>query len=146
MSHVSDLRLEDLPGVEPYLINKLKRAGIQSVLDLAVSIPIELAGEGGGDYIIDDDNNTAITSDIETISQIVSKAKKALMDSGALSKEFCTAEEFLERRNSLVRFTTGSMKLDSFLKGGIESQALQRLRGNLVQEKVSLCCYSIIKQ
>jgi len=145
MSHVSDLWLEDLPGVEPYLINKLKRADIQSVLDLTVSIPIELAGEGGGNYI-DDDNNTAITSDIETISQIVSKAKKALMDSGALSKEFCTAEEFLERRNSLVRFTTGSMKLDSFLKGGIESQALQRLRGNLVQEKVSLCCYLIIKQ
>jgi Rad51 protein len=145
MSHVSDLWLEDLLGVEPYLINKLKRADIQSVLDLTVSIPIELAGEDGGNYI-DDDNNTAITSDIETISQIVSKAKKALMDSGALSKEFCTAEEFLERRNSLVRFTTGSMKLDSFLKGGIESQALQRLRGNLVQEKVSLCCYLIIKQ
>jgi hypothetical protein len=145
MSHVSDLWLEDLLGVESYLINKLKRADIQSVLDLTVSIPIELAGEGGGNYI-DDDNNTAITSDIETISQIVSKAKKALMDSGALSKEFCTAEEFLERRNSLVRFTTGSMKLDSFLKGGIESQALQRLRGNLVQEKVSLCCYLIIKQ
>ena len=49
MSHVSELRLEDLPDVEPYLINKLKRAGIQSVLDLAASIPIELAG-GGGDY------------------------------------------------------------------------------------------------
>ena len=43
MSHVSDLQLEDLPGVEPHLINKLKRAGIQSVLDLAVSIPHELA-------------------------------------------------------------------------------------------------------
>ena len=77
MSHVSDLWLEDLPGVEPYLINKLKRADIQSVLDLTVSIPIELAGEGGGNYI-DDDNNTAITSDIETISQLVGKAKKAL--------------------------------------------------------------------
>ena len=48
MSHVSELRLEDLPDVEPYLINKLKRAGILSVLDLAASIPIELAG--GGDY------------------------------------------------------------------------------------------------
>jgi DNA repair protein RadA len=144
MSHVSDLRLEDLPDVEPYMLSKLKSAGIQSVLDLAVSTPIELAG-GGGDYIIDDENS-AITSDIETISQLVGKAKKALIDSGALSKEFCTAEEFLERMNSLVRFTTGSMKLDSFLKGGIESQVLQRLRGNLVQEKVSLCCYLIIKQ
>jgi hypothetical protein len=41
------------------LINKLKRAGIQSVLDLAASIPIELAG--GGDYI--DDDSSAITAD-----------------------------------------------------------------------------------
>ena len=49
MSGVSNLELEDLPGVEPHLISKLKRAGIQSVLDLAVSIPYELA-IGGGDY------------------------------------------------------------------------------------------------
>ncbi|HZD81982.1 MAG TPA: hypothetical protein VE076_03805, partial [Nitrososphaeraceae archaeon] len=66
MSHVSDLRLEDLPDVEPYLINKLKRAGIQSVLDLAVSIPHELAeGEGGGNYIDDDNNNSIIFIDTE---------------------------------------------------------------------------------
>jgi DNA repair protein RadA len=136
MSHVSNLRLEDLPDVEPYMISKLKRAGIQSVLDLAVSIPIELAG--GGDYIIDDENS-AITSDIETISQLVGKAKKALIDSGALSKEFCTAEEFLERRNSLVRFTTGSMKLDSFLKGGIESQAITEIAGEFGSGKSQLC-------
>ena len=106
MSHVSDLLLEDLPGVEPYLINKLKRAGIQSVLDLTVSIPHELAGEGGGDYIIDDDNNTAITSDIESISQLVSKAKKALMDSGPLARS--------------------SAQLKSSLKGGTVLSDLQQ--------------------
>ena len=135
MSHVSDLRLEDLPDVEPYMISKLKRAGIQSVLDLAVSIPIELAG--GGDYINDD--NSAITSDIETISQLVGKAKKAHIDSGALTKEFCTAEEVLERRNSLVRFTTGSVKLDSFLKGGVESQAMTEIAGEFGSGKSQLC-------
>ncbi|MFL6398085.1 MAG: hypothetical protein ACJ72J_00695 [Nitrososphaeraceae archaeon] len=41
MSHVSDLQLEDLPRVQPYLINKLKQAGIKSVLDLVVSVPHE---------------------------------------------------------------------------------------------------------
>jgi DNA repair protein RadA len=136
MSYVSDLRLEDLPNVEPYLINKLKRAGIQSVLDLAASIPIELAG-GGGDYI--DDDNSAITADIETISQLVGKAKKALIDSGTLNKEFCTAEEFLERRNNLVRFTTGSANLDAFLKGGIESQAITEIAGEFGSGKSQLC-------
>jgi DNA repair protein RadA len=138
MSHVSDLRLEDLPDVEPYMINKLKRAGIQSVLDLAVSIPHELAeGGAGGGYI--DDNNTAITCDIETISQLVGKAKKALIDSGVLNKEFCTAEEFLQRRNSLARFTTGSANLDSFLKGGIESQAITEIAGEFGSGKSQLC-------
>jgi DNA repair protein RadA len=137
MSHVSDLRLEDLPDVEPYLINKLKRAGIQSVLDLAVSIPHELAG--GGDYYGSENNTLAITADIETISQLVGKAKKALLDSGVLNKEFCTAEEFLERRNNLVRFTTGSLNLDAFLKGGIESQAITEIAGEFGSGKSQLC-------
>jgi hypothetical protein len=35
------------------MISKLKRAGIQSVLDLAVSIPIELAEGGVGNYFDD---------------------------------------------------------------------------------------------
>jgi hypothetical protein len=47
MYHVSDLQLEDLPGVQLHLINKLKQAGIQSVLDLAASTPTELVGGAG---------------------------------------------------------------------------------------------------
>ena len=50
--------------------------------------------------------------------RFVLKAKKALVDSGVPGKEFCTAEEVLERRKTLVRFTTGSENLHIFLKGG----------------------------
>jgi DNA repair protein RadA len=136
MSHVSDLQLEDLPGVQPYLISKLKQAGIQSVLDLAVSIPSELAagGEGGGGY----EGNT-VSADKETISELVLKAKKALTDSGALIKEFSTADQVLERRKSLVRYTTGSKSLDDFLKGGIESQAITELTGEFGSGKSQIC-------
>jgi DNA repair protein RadA len=133
MPHVSDLQLEDLPGVEPHLISKLKSAGIQSILDLAVSVPHELAA-GGGEY---DDN--AITADTGTISEAVLKAKKALIDSGALIKEFCTADQVLERRKSLVRFTTGSKNLDDFLKGGVESQAITELAGEFGSGKSQIC-------
>jgi nucleotidyltransferase/DNA polymerase involved in DNA repair len=119
MSHVNDLQVEDLPGVEPHLIDKLKRAGIKSVLDLAVSVPQELAAVGGGGVYY----GSAITADPETISEAVLRAKKVLIDSGALIKEFSTADQVLERRKSLVRFTTGSKNLDDFLKGGIESQS-----------------------
>jgi hypothetical protein len=120
MSHVSDLQLEDLPEVQPHLISKLKQAGIQSILDLAVSIPNELAvgGEGEGGY----EGNT-ISADKETILELVLKAKKALVDSGALVKEFSTADQVLERRKSLVRYTTGSKSLDDFLERRLALQS-----------------------
>src|ERR687885_727976 len=131
MSHVSDLQLEDLPGVQPHLINKLKQAGIQSVLDLAVSIPQELAA---GAY-----EGNAISADMETITELVLKAKRALVDSGALIKEFSTADQVLERRKSLVRYTTGSKSLDDFLKGGVESQAITELTGEFGSGKSQIC-------
>ena len=120
MSHVSDLQLEDLPGVEPHLITKLKRAGVQSVLDLAVAIPHELA-------LGSDADGGAVAAGTETISEAVLKAKKILIESGALIKEFSTADQVLERRKALVRFTTGSKNVDDFLKGGVESQAITEL-------------------
>jgi DNA repair protein RadA len=130
MSHVSDLQLQDLPGVQPHLISKLRQAGIQSVLDLAVSVPQELAAGGEG---------SAISADTETISELVLKAKKALADSGALVKEFSTADQVLERRKSLVRFTTGSKNLDDFLKGGVETQAITELAGKFGSGKSQIC-------
>jgi DNA repair protein RadA len=133
MSHVSDLQIDDLTGVKPRLLNRLKRAGIQSVLDLAVSIPHELAA-GGGDY-----DGSGVAVDTETISDLTLKAKKALMDSGVLGKEFCTAEEFLERRKTLVRFTTGSENLDAFLKGGVETQAITEIAGEFGSGKSQIC-------
>ena len=136
MSHVSDLQLEDLPGVEPHLINKLKRAGIQSVLDLAVSIPHELA-LGATEY--DSGDGGAVTADTETISDAVLKAKRALIESGALIKEFCTADQVLEKRKSLIRFTTGSKNLDDFLEGGVESQAITELAGEFGSGKSQIC-------
>ena len=130
MSHVSDLQLEDIPGVQPHLISKLRQAGIQSVLDLAVSVPQELAAGGEG---------TIISADTEVISELVLKAKKALIDSGALVKEFSTADQVLERRKSLVRFTTGSKNLDDFLEGGVESQAITELAGEFGSGKSQIC-------
>jgi DNA repair protein RadA len=131
MSHVSNLQLEDLPGVQPHLISKLKLAGVNSILDLAASTPNELAGAG---Y-----EGNAISADTETISELVLKAKKALTDSGALINEFSTADQVLERRKSLVRYTTGSKSLDDFLKGGIESQAITELTGEFGSGKSQIC-------
>ena len=131
MFHVGDFELEQLPGVEPHLINKLRRAGIESVVHLAVSIPRELAN---GDY-----EGNIVAADVDTLAQLVMKAKKSLIDSGVLSKEFCTAQEVLERRETLVRFTTGSKNLDTFLKGGIETQAITEFAGEFGSGKSQIC-------
>ena len=47
MFRAAKVRLEDL-DIKPYLITKLKMAGIQSVFDLAVSIPPQLVDVGDG--------------------------------------------------------------------------------------------------
>ena len=67
------------------------------------------------------------------------KAKKALIDSGLLAKDLSTAEQILERRKNLLKCTTGSSKLNSFLKGGIETQAMTEIAGEYGSGKSQLC-------
>jgi DNA repair protein RadA len=100
MSHTpAKPRLEDL-DIKPYIITKLKMAGIQSIFDLAISIPHQLV----------DTNNGMLTGANEQVAlELVTKAKKALVDSGLLYKDFSTAQEILERRKSLIKCTTGSV-------------------------------------
>jgi DNA repair protein RadA len=122
-------RLEDL-DIKPYIITKLKMAGIQSVFDLAISIPHQLV----------DINNGMLTGANEQVAlELVTKAKKALVDSGVLFKDFSTAEQILERRKNLLKCTTGSARLDSFLKGGIETQAITELAGEFGSGKSQIC-------
>src|SRR6266849_5643415 len=101
--NVSGLRLEDLEK-KPHLITKLKGAGIESIFDLAISIPHQLIEEGG----------ILTGADTQIALELVMKAKKVLIDSGLLAKDFSSAAEILERRKNLLRCTTGSSNLDSF--------------------------------
>jgi len=126
--NVSSLRLEDLE-IKPHLITKLKGAGIESIFDLAISIPHQLIEDGG----------ILTGADAQIALDIVMKAKKALIDSGLLVRDFSTAEEILERRKALIKCTTGSSKLDSFLKGGIETQAMTEIAGEFGSGKSQLC-------
>jgi len=119
MFQAAKVRLEDL-DIKPHVITKLKMAGIQSVFDLAISIPHQLTDVSGG-MLTGTDEHAAL--------ELVTKAKKALVDSGLLYKDFSTAQDILDRRKNLLRCTTGSPKLDSFLKGGIETQAITEIAG-----------------
>jgi DNA repair protein RadA len=122
---ITDLHLEDLPNIRPLDITKLKRIGIESVLELATSIPKDLA-EGIGD-------------NPEKMSILIVEARKALSNIGLLSKEFCTAADIMIRRNQIMRCTTGSKSLDGLLSGGIETQALTEFAGEFGSGKSQLC-------
>src|SRR4051794_12685733 len=95
---ITDLHLEDLPNIRPVDLTRLKRIGIDSVLELATSIPSDLAEETG--------------DKIESMSVLIIEARKALTNIGLLSKEFCTAADIMTRRNQIMRCTTGSKSLD----------------------------------
>ena len=127
--NAAELRLEDLE-IKPYLITKLKNAGIESIFDLAISLPHDLIDVGGG---ILSGANEDIALDM------VTKAKNALVNSGVLVKDFSTAEALLERSRKLLKCTTGSSRLDSFLKGGIETQAITEIAGEYGSGKSQLC-------
>ena len=93
--NAAELRLEELPDIKPNIISKLKRAGIETIFDLAIAIPHELSENGG--ILTGVDSQFALDA--------VMKAKKALIDSGLLLKDFSTAEDILERRKTLMLVT-----------------------------------------
>jgi DNA repair protein RadA len=126
--------LESLHGINQHLITKLQGAGIQSISDLATTTASELLEEYYSNY---NENSPGI--DTETISQLIIKAKQKLVDDGHLHKEFSNAEDMLEVRKRLVRFTSGSQDFDLFLGGGIETQALTEIAGEFGSGKSQLC-------
>ena len=57
----------------------------------------------------------------------------------ALNRSFrIFPDDILERRRNLVKCSTGS-SLDSFLKGGIETQAMTEIVGEYASGKTQLC-------
>src|SRR5918992_5325980 len=98
--------LESLQDVNKRLISKLEGAGIQSISDLATATPYELLEDYYSNY---DQGATGI--DVDTISEVIIKAKQKLIADGLLEKDFSSAEKMLERRQNLIRFSTGSESL-----------------------------------
>ena len=90
--------LESLHGVSQYLLDKLEGVGIQSISDLATKTVPELLEDYYSNY---DDDTRGI--DEETISNLVMRAKRKLIEDGLIQKEFSTAEDILEVRKKLIK-------------------------------------------
>lgn len=112
---MESMKLDSLEGVGPVTTRKLSDAGIHNIMDLIVRGPVEIAEITGMEK--------------DTTEKIVNKARQHLVDSGMLAKDFVSASEIYEHRQSIGRITTGTNCLDSLFDGGIETQALTEVYG-----------------
>ena len=120
-----DLDLQDVEGIGPTTTKKLKEAGITSVMGLAVASVDQLAVD--------------INCSKDSATLFIMEARRLLRESNLLEKEFVTADLVLEKRNSMLRCSTGSKSLDELLLGGIETQAVTEFYGEFGSGKSQIC-------
>ncbi len=111
--------LEDLPGVGPATAEKLREAGYDSIEAIAVASPMELkeiAGISEGAAL-----------------KIIQAAREA-----ANIGTFMRADEYMERRRTVGKISTGSKSLDKLIGGGVETQAITEVFGEFGSGKTQL--------
>ena len=127
-SRLREVIMEDIPDITSDTVDKLRKLNINSVYQLAVQSPSELALEISDGLF-----------DIGVASNLIGNARKILTERQILSKEFSTADDMLEKRNKISRYTTGSEKFDIFLNGGFETQAITEIAGEFGSGKSQIC-------
>jgi DNA repair protein RadA len=111
--------VEDLPGVGPATAEKLKEAGYDDLMSIAVSSPsalVEAADIGEA-----------------TATKIIAAAKK-FADVGG----FVTGDVIMEKRKAVSKLTTGSKALDELLGGGIETSSITEFFGEFGSGKTQI--------
>src|SRR4030067_3869290 len=116
----SEEDIEKLPGVGPAIMEKLREAGYNDLMMIAVDSPRNLAelteiGEG-------------------TAAKIIAAAKKAA-DVGGLE----TGDVILERRKTVAKLGSGPKALDVLMGGGFESRAISEFFGEFGSGKNQRC-------
>lgn len=112
--------LTDLPGVGPATADKLRDAGFDDLLSIAVASPSVLA-------------ETAEIGEAAAIRII--QAARQLADVGG----FETGDMILERRSKVNKLTTGSKSFDDLMGGGIETQSITEFFGEFGSGKTQVC-------
>ena len=104
------MTVEDLPGVGPATAEKMKEAGYEDLMSIAVASPGDIAEK----------------CDIgEGVAQKIINAARKLADVGG----FETGLEVAERRKTVNKIHTGSKAFDELMGGGIETQAITEFYG-----------------
>ncbi len=107
---VVKMSVDDLPGVGPATADKLREAGFEELMSLAVTSPTELAEK----------------CDIgEGVAQKIIGAARKLADVGG----FETGLEVQSRRSTVNKIHTGSKAFDELMGGGVETQCITEFFG-----------------
>jgi DNA repair protein RadA len=111
--------VEDLPGVGPATAEKLREAGFNELLAIAVMTPKSLADAA--------ELGEAVSS------KIINSAKKLANIGGFLS-----GNTLLERRRKVLKLTSSSAAIDELLGGGFETQAICEVYGEFGSGKTQV--------
>jgi len=111
--------VEDLPGVGPATAEKLREAGFEDLLAIAVLSPPELAEQA--------ELGEAVSS------KIIAGAKKLANIGG-----FVSGKALLDRRKRVQKLTSGTSSLDELLGGGFETQAIVEVYGEFGSGKTQV--------
>ena len=111
--------IEDLPGVGPATAEKLREAGFEELLAIAVMSPVELAEQA--------ELGEAVAA------KIIAGAKK-IADIGG----FLSGTALLDRRRRVQKLTSGTSSLDELLGGGFETQAIVEVYGEFGSGKTQI--------
>src|SRR5215813_14992671 len=125
---MAKVTLHDIPEIASDTLDKLVELNINSVYQLAVQNPSELAWGLSNNFV-----------DIHSAARLIASARKILTENEILSKEFSTADDLLVRRNKISRYKTGSSNFDAFLDGGIETQSITEIAGEFGSGKSQIC-------
>ncbi|MPZ07844.1 MAG: DNA repair and recombination protein RadA, partial [Nitrososphaeraceae archaeon] len=120
--------MEKIPDITSDTLDKLRKLDINSVYQLAIQSPSELALEINDVYF-----------DVESAARLIGNTRKILIENKILSKEFSTGDDLLEKRNKISRYSTGSSHFDAFLNGGFETQSITEIAGEFGSGKSQIC-------
>ncbi len=111
-------KIEDLPGIGSKTLEKLKVAGYEDIMSIAVANPVTLA------EVCDTTKATAV--------KVIAAARSAC------KMTFKTGEDFLKARMDVGKITTGSKDLDKLIGGGVETCAITEVFGEFGSSKTQL--------
>ncbi|MBI5398739.1 DNA repair and recombination protein RadA [Candidatus Woesearchaeota archaeon] len=114
----NDLTIMDLPGVGAATAEKLKEAGYDTIMALAVASPGKLVEDAG------------------LTEQVARKMINAARSSFKMG--FQSGEELLKKRARVVKLSTGSKAFDALLGGGFETGCIVECYGEFGSGKTQI--------